>query len=178
MENRPPRDVLPRAELASRRVKPPLYYYGCPFTFKYALDYCKRHLLEIELAEEDMQYFGGKAVFNLADVDETHLSNPDLRVFLFTTAAFMMIKDLSAKCGMPLLCGRPFSQEWDGIVALWSNYDIKDRILMCSHFQTVVDTLSAGMNEEGHVSKPQWWFDWDNDVVSVTSPPSCNRATH
>ena len=131
MQNRPPRDVLPRAEIASGDDTPPLYYYGCPFTFKYALEYSMRHRLEIELAEEDMHLFGGKTVFNLADLEETHLGNPDLEVFLSTTAAFMMIKDLSAKCGMPLVCGRPFSEEWDGIVALWSNYDIKDRLQMC-----------------------------------------------
>ena len=66
--------------------------------------------------------------------------------------------------------------DWDGIVALWSNYDAKERYAMCYNYEEVVDVLKSAMNEgDGPESKLQWWFDWDNDVVCVIYPP---RAVH
>ena len=64
MENRPPRDVLPKRDVAGRRNKPPLYYYGFPFTRDYAVGYIRRHALTLEIAEEEREAFDGKEVFN------------------------------------------------------------------------------------------------------------------
>ena len=183
MENRPPRDVMSRHELANRNTKPPLHYYGFPFTTQYAIDYAKRHHLTIELAEEDREAFGGKTVFDFGDVNDSHFADPDLRHFVVVGSRHLMFKQLSRKCGMHLHSGHPFSLEWDGIIALWSNYDVKERWRMCYNFDDVVEILTSAMNEgDGPESKLQWWFDWDNDVVcgacfasltTLTAPSGC-----
>ena len=168
MRNRPPRDVLPKREVAGRRNKPPLHYSGFPFTIEYAVEYARRHALTIQLAEEDYEAFGVKAVFNFADVDDSQLApGSELRIFIKTTACHLMVKDLAKKCRMVLQTGRPFSLEWDSIVALWSNYDVRERHAVTGwRFDEIVDVLKAGMNEgDGPESKLQWWFDWDNNVV-------------
>ena len=173
MKNRPPRDVLPRRELANRGPnKPPLHYYGFPFTKQYAIDYAIRHRLTVPLIGEVREVFGGKEVFDFGDVDDSHFADPELRHFIVIASQHFMLRDLSDKCGMRLQSGSPFSLDWDGIVALWSNYDAKERYAICYNYEEVVDVLRSAMNEgDGPESKLQWWFDWDNDVVCVICPP-------
>ncbi|TFK83530.1 hypothetical protein K466DRAFT_528721 [Polyporus arcularius HHB13444] len=171
IRNRPPRNILPRSELPNRRVdKPPLYYYGFPFTKQYAVDYAKRHRLTIELVDEDREAFDGKEVFDFGDVDDKLMSNPDLRRFVNIASQYLMVEDLSKRCRMRLQSGRPFCLEWDGIVALWSNFDVKERYARCYNYDAVVETLTSAMNEgDGPESKLQWWYDWDNDVGVLRS---------
>ncbi len=173
MRNRPPRDILPRSDLPNRRAdKPPLYYYGFPFTKQYAIDYAKRHRLKVQLDEDEREAFGGKEVFHFGDVDDNLMSDPEFRHFVIVASRFFMIEDLSKRCGFPLKRGRPFSLEWDGIIALWSNFDVKERYAMCCNYDKVVEALTAAMNEgDGPESKLQWWYDWDNDVVRFILPP-------
>ncbi|RPD54213.1 hypothetical protein L227DRAFT_354422 [Lentinus tigrinus ALCF2SS1-6] len=171
IKNRPPRDILPRRELAGRGPsKPPLHYYGFPFTKQYAIDYARRHHFTVPLMEDERDVFGGKEVFDFSEINESHFADPEVAHFIVVASRHFMLKDLSDKCGLQLQSGRPFSLEWDGIVALWSNYDVKERYPLCYDYDEVVDILTSAMNEgDGPKSKLQWWFDWDNDVGVFTS---------
>ncbi|KAI0752156.1 hypothetical protein C8Q74DRAFT_1452698 [Fomes fomentarius] len=164
MESRAPRDSLPRAELASRRNQPPLHYFGFPYTTDFALRYAKRHHLTIEIHPEETSEFDDKDVFDFADIEDRHLANPELREFFESMAPFLMRLDLRSKCKMPLEQGRPFALQWNGIIALWSNYNIRERYQLCPNYEKVVEILREAMNDEEQTSKLQWWFDWDNDV--------------
>ncbi len=166
MENRAPRDSLPRAELASRHNQPPLHYFGFPYTTDFALRYAKRHHLTVEIDPEETCLFDDKDVFDFADIEDRHLADHDLREFFLSMAPFLMLVDLTHKCKMPLEEGRPFALQWDGIIALWSNYNIRERYRLCPDYEKVVEILREAMNDEEQTSKLQWWFDWDNDVVS------------
>ncbi|EJF61578.1 hypothetical protein DICSQDRAFT_180597 [Dichomitus squalens LYAD-421 SS1] len=172
MANRPPRDALPNKLLPRPGQKLPLYHYGFPFTYKYAIEYARRHHLTIPLAEEDRETFGGQAVLDMAELDDARLAaDEDIRVFAKSVSRNLMVRDLSRRCGYTLDTGRPFSMDWDGIVSLWTNYDVEERFVWCYDHKKVVDILKGAMNEtEWHNSlKAQWWFDWDNDVGLFTS---------
>ena len=104
----------------------------------------------------------------MADLDKSLIeTDEDIRLFAKSVSCNLMLKDLSRRCGFVLEQGRPFSLEWDGIVSLWSNYDVEERFEWCPDYEKVVEILKEAMNEtEEHKSlKAQWWFDWDNDVV-------------
>ena len=169
MANRPPRNALPLKLLPRRGRKPPLYNYGFPYTDKYALEYARRHHLTIPIADEDREAFGGRTILDMADIDDAWMeADEEIGSFARSVSCTLMLKDLSHRCGFVLGQGRPFSMDWDGIVSLWSNYNVKDRFDLCgSGYEKVVDILKDAMNEtEGHNSPgAQWWFDWDNNVV-------------
>ena len=171
MANRPPRDALPR-NLMPRpdRSEPPLYHYGFPFTAQYAMDYARRHHLKIKIAEEDRQVFRGHLLLDFADLDDAWLKDDDdVRLFALSVSRMLMIEHLSERCGFVLDMGRPFSDDWDGIVSLWSNHNFDERFDECLDPAKAIEVLKVAMNEsEGQIPvKPQWWFDWDNDVVCL-----------
>ncbi|PIL27141.1 hypothetical protein GSI_10282 [Ganoderma sinense ZZ0214-1] len=173
MANRPPRDALPR-NLMPRpdRPDPPLYRYGIPFTSKYAIDYARRHHLKIDIVEEDREVFRGRQVLDFADLDDAWLKeDEDVRLFALSVSRLLMVEDLGDRCDCALDVGRPFCDDWDGIVSLWSNHDFDDRFDECPDPGIAIEVLKIAMNEsEGQTPvKPQWWFDWDNDVGVFTS---------
>ena len=164
-----PRDDLPRNESATPCTKPLLYHYGFPFTTKYAIQYAMRHHMTIDISGEGEE-FDERTIFNFANLKERHLAEPELRQKLPICARNLMIARLSRKCGMELQLGRPFFSEWDGVVALWNNYDAEERSAKCHDYHEVVRILTSAMNEgDGPESKLQWWFDDGQDVVCNAS---------
>ena len=152
------------------RPNPPLYRYGFPFTTQYDIDYARRHHLTIKIVEEEREFFRGHVVLDLADLDDEWLAesgDEDLESFAISVSLMLMVIDLGVRCGFMSEIGRPFSDDWDGIVSLWSNHDFDERFDQCFDPIKAVDVLQVAMNEsEGQTPvKPQWWFDWDNDVV-------------
>ncbi|KAI1795052.1 hypothetical protein LXA43DRAFT_62357 [Ganoderma leucocontextum] len=168
MDNCPPVDALRGSLLPRPGKKPPLYHYGFPFTRKYALDYARRHHLTIPLAVEDREKLGGRPELDFADLDDSLLAaDREVRVFAAAMSCTLMVEDLSRKCDFPLHMGRPFTDAWDGIVSLWSNYDVEQRFDWCEDHEKIVKILRAAMNEaDGHNSlKAQWWFDFGNEIL-------------
>lgn len=150
------------------RPEPPLYHYGFPFKTQYAIDYARRHHLTIKIAEEDRDVFRGRTVLDFADLDDAWMeSDEDVRMFALSVSRMLMLEDLGLKCNFVLDMGRPFSKDWDGIVSLWSNHNFDERFDECLDPAKAIEVLTVRMNEsEGqNPVKPQWWFDWDNDVV-------------
>ena len=72
---------------------------------------------------------------------------------------------------MILNVARPFSLEWDGMVSLWSNYDLDDRystlVRSRERFLDIVAKLKEAMYEGGQENEIEWWYEWSNDVVGV-----------
>ncbi|KAI1795050.1 hypothetical protein LXA43DRAFT_993254 [Ganoderma leucocontextum] len=101
MDNRPPVSALRRSPglFARPGEKPPLYYYGFPFTLKYTLDYARRHHLTIPLAVEDRERFGGRPELDLAELTDS-LLEADEEVSFFATAVspMLMVEHLSRRC--------------------------------------------------------------------------------
>ncbi len=75
-----------------------------------------------------------------------------MREFFVTMAPFLLFKDSKRKCKMPLDQGSPFALEWDGIIALWSNYNIRERYQLCPDYAKVVDNLREALNDEEQTS--------------------------
>ena len=172
MKDVSPRDTLPRKLLPRRGRKPPLYHYGFPFTHQYAVEYARRHHLTIPVADEDREVFGGRTVLDMADISDAWMqADEDIRLFAECVSCSLMLKDLGRRCGFVLIEGRPFSKDWEGIVALWSNRNVKERFEWCPDYEKVVDTLKDAMNEVPGYDclNAQWWFDFDNDVVRLKS---------
>ncbi|PIL27143.1 hypothetical protein GSI_10284 [Ganoderma sinense ZZ0214-1] len=167
--DRPPRDVLPRnlVPRPGREKETPLYHYGFPFTARYAINYARRHHLTVEVDEEDREFFRGYTVLDFADIDDEWLeSDSDLKRIATCISRTLMLGELSRRCRFALRMGRPFSDDWDGIVSLWTNANFDERFDECHDHEEVIEVLKDAMNEtKGHNSlKPQWWFDWNNDV--------------
>ena len=149
-----------------------MYHYGIPYTYKYALDYARHYHLTIAVADEDREAFGGRTILDMADIDDSQIeADKDIRLFAKSMSSMLMIEDLGRRCGFTLYQGRPFSKDWDGIVSLWSNHNVEERCEWCPDYEKVVDTLKDAMNEVPGYDclKPQWWFDFDNDVVRLKS---------
>ena len=180
MDKRPPKDSLSRKLIAKRGKAPPLYRYGFPFTRQYALDYARRHHLKLKLVDEDIEAFGGREELDLADIDDSWLQDRERWLFAMGLSRNLMVADLSRRCGFSLDSGRPFALEWDGIISLWSNYNVEERWIACADYDHVLAVLGEAMNEvDGHNSKVQWWFDWNNDLVRASFILlSCTTYSH
>ncbi|KAI0755596.1 hypothetical protein C8Q74DRAFT_1459650 [Fomes fomentarius] len=127
-----------------------LHSFGFPYIYDFALRYAKRHHLTVEIDLEETWMFDGEDVFDFADIEDRHLADPDMREFF----------DLKRRCKMPLDQDSPFALEWDGIIALWSNYNIRERYQLCPDYDKVVEILREALNGEEKTSTLQWWFDW------------------
>ncbi|KAI1792245.1 hypothetical protein LXA43DRAFT_1007257 [Ganoderma leucocontextum] len=167
MDKKRPKDSLRRTLIAKPGKTPPLYRYGFPFTREYPLDYARRHHLKVKLVGEDIEAFGRQEL-DMADVDDSWFQDREMWLFAMDISRNLMLQDLSRRCGFTLDSGRPFSLEWDGIVSLWSNYNVEERWMACPDHEHVLEVLREAMNEvEGHTSKVQWWFDWNNDLNAI-----------
>ena len=174
MANRPPRDSLPHSLMPRPgSPEPPLYRYGFPFTTQYAIGYARRHHLTVKIVEEDRDFFRGYTILDFADLDDAWLDsgNEDLQSFAISMSRTLMVEDLGRRCGFVLGLGHPFSDDWDGIVSLWSNHNFDERFDRCLDPENVIEVLKVALNESAGRTqvKPQWWFDWDNDVVCFCS---------
>ncbi len=176
MDTKGPKDSLRRKLIAKPGKTPPLYRYGFPYTRQYALDYARRHHLKLKLVGEDIEAFNGREELDFADIDDSWLQDRDMWLFAMGVSRTLMLADLSRRCGFSLARGRPFSLKWDGIVSLWSNYTVEERWMACADHEHVLAVLNDAMNEvEGHNSKAQWWYDWNNDFVrAFFIPRSCS----
>ncbi len=167
MDRCPPVDALRPSLLPRPGKKPPLYHYGVPFTRKNALDYARRRHLTVPLAVEDRDKVGGRPELDFADIDDALLdSDEEVNMFAAMMCTTLMLQDLRRRCDFPLEKSRPFTDEWDGIISLWSNYNVEQRFYWCEDHEEIVKFLKGEIHEtDGHDSpKAQWWFDWDNEM--------------
>ncbi|PIL31239.1 hypothetical protein GSI_05937 [Ganoderma sinense ZZ0214-1] len=168
MANRAPRKDISASQLATNGSTPYLWRFGFPFKEEYALEYARRHSLKIEIVEADREAFDGREVLDFSETDDTWLEDEEIASFLICASQSLMMEDLRSRCGLQLDVGRPFTYDWDGLVSLWSNYDIRDKFRFCgrSNYGKVMKILEEAMNEgkQQPDSFGQWWYDWDNAV--------------
>ncbi|KAI0311231.1 hypothetical protein OF83DRAFT_1151749 [Amylostereum chailletii] len=169
MDNRPPVDIIPSTSVAENGSTPPLLYYGFPYKSQFMVNYARRHSLELPLVEEDRISHGTDALRTAEVKDE------DVTWRMRVIAAELVARHLGHACGGIFLhIGSPFTFEWDGILALWSNYDMLDRhgrMRARGHtLEEVTAIIGKAMNEDGQETKIQWWWDFQNDVNVYTTP--------
>ncbi len=171
MDNRGPNKILPREMIPKDGSKPPLYHYGIPFTNQYMLEYAKRHHLIMKLQPSTRQFFDGKEEFDFADISPEDEADEDFMNAISGAACFAAMRDIEKRCDITLHMARPFSLEWDGMVSLWSNYDMNERCLKSirsrERCQKIVVNLKEAMHEGGEENDIEWWYEWDNPVVRV-----------
>ncbi|KAI1792674.1 hypothetical protein LXA43DRAFT_1093323 [Ganoderma leucocontextum] len=175
MENRGPRKTLPRDMIAKNgsESKPPLYHYGIPFTDRYLLEYAKRHHLTMKLSPGTRVFFGGIPEFDFADISREQEEDAELMNQLLSAGSSAASRHIQDRCGITLHVARPFSMEWDGMLSLWSNYDMCDRCLKLvgsrERFKDIVAKLKEAMHEGGQENDIEWWYEWSNPVSLSTS---------
>ncbi|KAI1792671.1 hypothetical protein LXA43DRAFT_1093320 [Ganoderma leucocontextum] len=173
MENRGPMKKLPREVVAKNGSKPPLYHYGIPFTDRYLLEYAKRHHLTLKLRPETSEFFGGSPVLDCANISPEHEQDPDLFSQLLSVGSSLAARHIEDRCGITLHVARPFSLEWDGMLSLWSNYDLNERYSKLvgsrERFKDIVAKLKEAMYEGGQENDIEWWYEWSNPVGIFTS---------
>ena len=170
MRNRGPRKNLPRELVAKNGSKPPLYHYGIPFTDRYMFEYAKRHHLALKLSPETSKYFDGSPVLDYSKITPEQEQDAELMRQLRGSAHLLAASHIEERCGITLSVARPFSLKWQGIFSLWSNYDYHDRFSRLvgsrERFDAIVVKLKEAMHEGGVENEVEWWYEWDNPVVS------------
>ncbi len=171
MDNRGPSKTLPREMIPEDGSKPPLYHYGIPFTDHYMLKYAKRHHLTMKLQPNTREFFGGKEEFDFADISREDEEDEEFFNQLLSAGCSAAVRDIQTRCDITLHVARPFSLEWEGMVSLWSNYDMNERCLKLigsrERFEKIVAKLKEAMHEGGEENDIEWWYEWDNPVVSL-----------
>ena len=153
----------------------PLYAFGIGVSRKFIVDYARRHRLRLELDDDDLEdeegHEDGERVFEIASIDDAALENPKTFHWAMILSSELMRKDLGKKCGFPFLkLACPFTRDWDFCVALWTNYSWSQLKDLRPNTEMIVEKLLSAMGDiEGHDTKAQWWFDWDNDVVRLST---------
>ncbi|KAI0311229.1 hypothetical protein OF83DRAFT_775313 [Amylostereum chailletii] len=167
MDNRPPVDIIPSTSVAENGRKPPLLFYGFPYKYQFMVNYARRHSLELELVEEDRISHGTDAL-RFAEVKDE-----DVTWRMEVIAAELVARHLGHACGgIKLHIGSPLSFEWDGILALWTNYDMYEQhrwMGIRGYTLKEVVAIIHAMNEDGHKTEIKWWWDFQNDVNVFTT---------
>ena len=161
MENRGPSKTLPREMIPQNGSKPPLYHYGIPFTDRYMLEYAKRHHLTMKLLPEARKFFGGKAEFPFADISREDEEDEVFFNQLLSAGCFAAVRHIQKRCDVTLFIARPFSLHWDGMVSLWSNYNITERCLK------VVKTRERRLNIEAKLKEAMYEGGEENEMALV-----------
>ncbi|PIL28833.1 hypothetical protein GSI_08878 [Ganoderma sinense ZZ0214-1] len=173
MANRAPSKTLSRELIAKNGSKPPLYHYGIPFTDQYMLEYAKRHHLTVKLLPGAMKFFGGKPEFAFEDISREDEEDEVFMSQLLSAGCSAAVRHIGDRCDIPLHLARPFSLHWDGMVSLWSNYDINERSLTWirsrERCENIMAKLKEAMYEGGEENEIEWWYEWNNDVGIFTS---------
>ena len=156
--------------MPSNGSKPPVYRFGFAFKGEFMLAYARAHGLTMILESDAIRsMFDGKDSMNFADLEDRDLEDKSFRDALIYVATLLVEEELTRRCAFPLVLCYPFSEEWDGMFALWSNYDLRERfgkfIPTKERYQSILATLHAALTTPEHDSQPLWWFDSDNDVV-------------
>ncbi|KAM5546105.1 hypothetical protein V8D89_000231 [Ganoderma adspersum] len=169
----PSNKTLPREMIPKNGSKPPLYHYGIPFTDQYMLEYAKRHHLTIKLSPEARKFFDGKAEFAFADISREDEEDEVFFNQLLSAACSAAMHHIQKRCDVTLFIARPFSLHWDGMVSLWSNYNMTERCLKVVKTRerrlNIVAKLKEAMYEGGEENEIEWWYEWSNDVGIFTS---------
>lgn len=169
MGNRPPTKQLLRSNMPAGNNHPPLYQFGIPYTYDWMIAYAKRRHLKLELDPEEREEWGGMECIDMRKIDfEDGQDNAAFTIL----ACHLSIQDIQKQCDFPFETGRPFTMEYDGILAFWSNYNMRDRcgrlVMKAAHYKRIAAELMQAMSEEGaKPQEPMWWFDWENDVVRL-----------
>ncbi|KAI0310365.1 hypothetical protein OF83DRAFT_1155365 [Amylostereum chailletii] len=133
------------------------------------VNYARRHSLELPLVEEDRISTGTDAL-RFAELEDE-----DVTMRMRVIAASLVASHLGDACGgIRLDVATPLTFEWDGILALWSNYTVLDRHRAIQRggysIEQVIAIVEKAMNEDGQVTEIKWWWDFDNDVNVLTTP--------
>ena len=176
--NRPPMKNITEDWLATRRNKPPVLLYGWPFKRGYFLEYAKRHKLSVRLSEQTLQRLGCPTEnFNFGDMTEEHYQDESLLRILHSAAEHASLRHLRDSTGIRFQIGRPLSLEWNSILYVWTNYNMRERYLcdglaITGRFEQSKPFLDKAMNEclpEATKTELRWWWSLSDNAV-VRSP--------
>ena len=119
--------------------------------------------------------FNGQDEYNFGDLTYEHLSDAQLRKLLLGMATNAVIMHFIDEVGARLTVHRPLSQEWNMMLALWTNYDIDQkfaRFRATNSWKKVFWFIEDALNESlppgvERRTSLQWWWTFDSDLVSL-----------
>ncbi|KAM5546110.1 hypothetical protein V8D89_000236 [Ganoderma adspersum] len=133
VENCGPRKKLPQGMVAKNGSKLPLYHHGIPFTDQYMFEYAQRLHITLRLSPETGKFFDGSPVLDYLKL--TLEQEPDAELMV----------------------------EWDGMMSLWSNYDLNDPysrlVVTLERFKNIATKLKEAMYEGGQKNEPEWQYE-------------------
>ena len=158
-----------------------MYYYGYPYTTDYPVRYAMKHHFQIDVNDRDREYFGlppveeaPDAKLDYANLTAEQLNDAHTLRFVAMSADWLFQNHLREICKWPLDVARPFSAEWDAVIALWSNHDVEWLWPACDpKYDEIIRILEEEMNDTECQLDPEvrsklaWYFDWENDIVGA-----------
>ncbi len=170
MNNLPPRKKIPPRLLASSGNNVPYLLYGWPFNKNYMVEYARRHHLVYPTTEYNRKAFGGIDEFHFDQLTDDDLKDeskmPGYRMIALNLVNLRLIR----ATGLHLERGRPFTSEYDDMLALYSNRTIEEHIAipeLLRLFDKGKAIIHAAMNEgnTGNEIELRWW--WSSDGSGV-----------
>lgn len=82
---------------------------------------------------------------------------------LLGAGCHLAARHMEIRCGLTSHIARPFSLRWDGMLSMWSNYDMDERhsklVRTRKRFRDVVAKLKEAMHEGGQENDVEWWYE-------------------
>ena len=152
---------------------PFLRNYGWAFTDAFALDYAKRHDLQLYLSlDPDLEALAGRSIIKFAELsDAFEEQNPELWPHICVMVRDVVLEHVESQMGFTLALGLPFSAEYPSMIALYSNYNIAKRHWVIERItrrpvrESITKLIKIMTPPGGKEPKPLWWYDRENDIV-------------
>ncbi|KAI0741123.1 hypothetical protein C8Q76DRAFT_211801 [Earliella scabrosa] len=167
-----PVKALESSRLASDTHKPPRVAFGWGFTESFLHAYAKHYKLAIDCRPYLCEQLG-RDFLVYGELTDEEAADPELGTFLDGWVREVVHADLEAKSGIELTFCYPFTDKYDGMFALYTNYDAKRRhaeIQVLTGIKKAVEMLGELMNQFGNSAELLWWYDSSTLKVDLNSP--------
>ncbi|KAI0741130.1 hypothetical protein C8Q76DRAFT_582490, partial [Earliella scabrosa] len=147
--------------LASDTHKPPRLAYGWGFSEAFLHAYAKHYKLSLDCRPYLCEQLG-RDFLVYGELTDEEAADPELGSFLDGWVREVVHADLEAKSGIELTFFYPFTDKYEGMFALYSNYDAPRRhaeIEVLTGVDKAIEILHELMNQFGNSAELLWWYD-------------------
>ncbi|KAI0705555.1 hypothetical protein C8Q76DRAFT_801300 [Earliella scabrosa] len=169
-----PRETIKEWFILSERNRYVHLAYGWAYKEGYLRKYAELMKLQVDLRESPTlarRLQKNHVVYGELSDEEQNCA--EVQELLRLCARPIVLHHLREKTGIRLEEVRPFSDEHQGMFALYNNHNVLERFDAIDNavgIDHVVDVMDEAMNQAQHESKLLWWYDLDLLPCDLTSP--------
>ncbi|KAI0738279.1 hypothetical protein C8Q80DRAFT_1124910 [Daedaleopsis nitida] len=167
-----PMKALAKRHIASETHEPACVAYGWAYTRSFLRAYAERYQLAVSCRPFFCKVIG-KDELVYGQLSEEDAKNPSILQFLDDVLEVTVWQDIEELANIELQRVRPFTEKYDGMFALYTNYDIRERYAKIDAAVDIDDVfrlMQEVFTECGHESELLWWYDSSKLNVDLNSP--------